>query len=109
VQSAKLNNKNSIVLSLQQKCKLSIRNPFDNIVVGEITSSEKKYAVSIPAQSTATIYVPQGTYKSYFFQDMDYNGMITTPIIAEAYEGEYVIWLPEIITKPNLYNEVILK
>jgi hypothetical protein len=40
---------------------------------------------------------------------MDYNGMITTPIVAEAYEGEYVIWLPEIITKPNLYNEVILK
>ena len=109
VQSGTMNNKNAIVHSLQQKCKLSIRNPFDNLVVGEIASSDKKYAVSIPAQSTLTIYVPQGTYKSYFFKDMDYNSMITTPIVAEAYEGEYVIWLPEIITKPNLYNEVILK
>ena len=109
VQSGIMNNKNAIVHSLQQKCKLSIRNPFDNLVVGEIASSDKKYAVSVPAQSTLTIYVPQGTYKSYFFKDMDYNSMITAPIPTEAYEGEYVIWLPEIITKPNLDSEVILK
>lgn len=109
IQGAALTNKTAISLSLQEKCKLSIRNPFDSHVVGEISSNDKKFTLYIPPLSNLTIYVPQGTYKSYFFKDVDFNSMITAPIVTEAYEGEHVIWLPEIITKPNLDNEVILK
>ena len=109
IKSSNFSNKSTLSYTFQKKCKLSITNPFDTQVIGEIQSPDNKISVTINPNSTIDMYVSQGTYKGYFFQDQNQDKLITAPNINKTLLGENVIWIKEIVTKTNLDSEIILK